>query len=522
MLAILVGAGETWCVQGKSDPNLELLDAGALCRHLVPDGSMHAFLADHRGELFPDEMFEDLFPSNRGRPSVPADVIATALILQKLEGLSDRDAAKAVRTDLAWKVACGLPITDEGFHYSVLTYWRQRLAGSTQPHRVADAVRRVIDETGVLQGRRRRALDSTLLDDAVATQDTVTQLISAIRRVRRLIPPAAAVVVSGHDYESAGKPGCAWDDPVAKQALITALVNDALAIIDALVGVDLTAEQADAVGLLALVAGQDVEPGDEDGTWRIAQRVAPDRVISTVDPESRHMHKSVSSYRDGFKAHVAVEPETGLITGCDLTPANAADGPAGVALLEGEEPGLQVLADSAYGSAQTRSDLDDAGHEQAIKPIPHKRNPRLGDDQFNRDDFIVDHDAGTVTCPAQQTAHITATGSVTFGARCRGCPLRSRCTSSKDGKALLIRPGDRHLVAARRAWTDGAFTDDYRQHRPMVERSISWLVANGNRRVSYRGIAKNQAGLRLRVAAINLRRLINLGLHHTANGWALA
>jgi IS5 family transposase len=522
VLAFWVPAGETCRVQGKSETRAELLDAGALCRHLVPDGSMHAFLADHRSELFPDELFEDLFPSRRGRPSVPGDVMATALILQKLEGLSDRDAARAVRTDLAWKVACGLPVTDEGFHYSVLTYWRQRLAASTEPHRVADAVRRVIDETGVLQGKRRRALDSTLLDDAVATQDTVTQLISAIRRVRRLIPEAAVVVVSGHDYAAAGKPVCAWDDPVAKQALITGLVNDALAIIDALEGVDLTAEQADAVGLLALVAGQDVEPGDTDGTWRIAQRVAPDRVISTVDPESRHMHKSVSSYRDGFKAHVAVEPETGLITACDLTPANAPDGPTGVALLDGEAPGLQVLADSAYGSAQTRSNLDAAGHDQAIKPMPLRRNKRLGDDQFTRDDFIVDHDAGTVTCPGQHTLTIQPAGAINFGIRCRTCPLRSRCTSSAKGRSVNVVPGDQHLVAARAAWTNGDFADDYRQHRPMVERSISWLVAKGNRRVRYRGITKNTAGLQLRVAAINLRRLLNLGLHHNGTGWALA
>ena len=135
------------------------------------------------------------------------------------------------------------------------------------------------------------------------------------------------------------------------------LVNDARAIIAALDGVCLTTIQADAVGLLALVAGQDVEPGDGDGTWRIAQRVAPDRVISTVDPESRHMHKSVSAYRDGYKAHIAVEPETGLITAGALTPANTGDGPTGVALLAGEAPGLQVLADSAYGSGEVRAAL---------------------------------------------------------------------------------------------------------------------------------------------------------------------
>ena len=185
------------------------------------------------GGLFPDEMFADLFPSGRGRPSVPGDVIATVMVLQSLEGLSDRDAAEALRTDIAWKVAAGLALDDEGIHYSVLTYWRTRLRQSERPERIFDAVREVVDATGVLKGKTRRALDSTLLDDAVATQDTVTQLVSAIRRVRRLVPEAAAVVVAAHDYDASGKPVCAWDDPDAKAALISGLVNDALAIIDA-------------------------------------------------------------------------------------------------------------------------------------------------------------------------------------------------------------------------------------------------------------------------------------------------
>ena len=195
---------------------------------------------------------------------------------------------------------------------------------------------------------------------------------------------------------------CAWDDPDAKAALVSGLVNDARAIIDALDGVALDDQQADAVGLLALVAGQDVEPGDQDGSWRIAQRVAPDRVISTVDPDSRHMHKSVSSYRDGYKAHVAVEPETGLITATALTPANAGDGPTDIELISGEEPGLQVLADSAYGSSPVRAALAADEHTAAIKAIPLRTNPKLGADQFNRDDFTIDHLARTPTCPNGQ------------------------------------------------------------------------------------------------------------------------
>lgn len=521
VLAFSSGIEKNWGVQGRSDPNAELLDAAALCRHLVAEDSVHAFLADHRRDLFPDDLFADLFPSGRGRPSVPADVVATVMVLQALEGLSDRDAAMALRTNIAWKVAAGLALDDAGIHYSVLTYWRSRLRTSDAPERIFDAVRSVIDATGVLAGKHRRAVDSTLLDDAVATQDTVTQLVSAIRRVRRLVPPAAAVTVAAHDYDASGKPVCAWDDPDAKAALLSGLVNDARAIINALDGVELDDVQADAVGLLALVAGQDVEPGDEDGTWRIARRVAADRVISTVDPESRHMHKSVSSYRDGYKAHLAVEPETGLITATALTPANAGDGPTGVELLAGEEPGLQVLADSAYGSGHVRAALDAAGHTAAIKAIPMQRNARLGPDQFHRDDFAVDHAAGTVTCPGGHTVTITATNNAVFGTRCQRCPLRSRCTTAVDGRTMHIHPHDAELVAARQAWSNGDFADDYRRWRPMVERSIAWLVAKGNRRVRYRGVQRNQHGLTTRVAALNLRRLVNLGLDHHHGTWQL-
>jgi IS5 family transposase len=506
-------------MQGLNNPNRELLDAGAFCRQLVDEGSVYAFLADHRTDVFPDDMFEDLFPSRRGRPSVPAGVMASAMILKELEGLSDRQAADALRCDIRWKVACGLALDDGGVHYTVFTYWRQRLAKSEAPDRITDAVRTVVDATGVLSGKKRRALDSTLLDDAVATQDTVTQLVSQIRRVRRLIPQAAAVPMAAHDYDASGKPVCAWDDPDAKTALVSGLVNDALAVLDAVSVVELDDAAADAVGLLALVAGQDVEPGDEDGTWRIFDGTAKDRVISTVDPEARHMHKSRSSYRDGYKAHIAVEPETGIITASTLTPANTPDGPIGIDLLDGEEPGLQVLADSAYGSGATRAALRKAKHTQAIKPIPLAR-PKI-DSGYTRDDFTVDHDQRTVTCPQGHTVNITAQGAATFGTRCRQCPLRQRCTTSKTGRNLKISDHDDELVAARQAWRDKTFMDDYRQYRPMVERSIAWIVTNGHRRIRYRGVEANRAQLALRVAAINLRRLVNLGLNHNAGAWAI-
>lgn len=109
-------------MQGSSVLDPGLLDAAALCGHLVPAGSVYAFLAEHRKQVFPDEAFADLFPSGRGRPSVPADVVASVMVLKELEGLSDRQAGAALERDIAWKVACGLPLDAAAFDPSVLVY----------------------------------------------------------------------------------------------------------------------------------------------------------------------------------------------------------------------------------------------------------------------------------------------------------------------------------------------------------------------------------------------------------------
>ncbi|HET8990382.1 MAG TPA: IS1182 family transposase [Acidimicrobiales bacterium] len=501
-------------MQGVSDPNRELMDAAALCRQLVPEGSVAAFLADHRHELFPDEMFEDLFPSRRGRPSIPGDVVASVLVLQSLEGLSDREAARALADRISWKVACGLALTDEAFDFTVLTYWRSRLRQSDAPERVFEAVRAVVEATGVLKGKTRRALDSTLLDDAVATQDTVTQIVAQLRRVRTTVPGCAEIPRRVPD-DGRAKPVLDWGDEAARASLVHDLVTDALAVLDALEGAPLEKAEREALGLLALVAGQDVEL--EDGRWRVAQRVAKDRVISVVDPESRHMHKSRSLYRDGYKAHLAVEPETGLVTAAALTPATASDATVGVGLLEGEGP-LSVYADAAYGSGEALAALGEDGHTIRVKP-PHLARAVAGG--FTRDDFTIDEVAGTVTCPAGHVVALSATRSASFRGLCADCPLRSRCTIAARGRKIQLTPHDAELVANRARFADEGVVSDYRKWRPLVERSISWLVRGPSRRVRYRGVERNQLGLSLRVSAINLRRLVNLGLDHDGTTWVL-
>src|SRR5665213_145464 len=414
-------------MQGTAETNRQMLDAQVFCRSLVGEGTVYAFLADHRDELFRDEDFADLFPSGKGRPSIPAVLICCVMVLQALEGLSDRDAIRALRTRIDWKVACGLSLDDEGFDFTNLTYWRTRLRKSARPNRIFDAVREVVAATGVLSGKHRRALDSTILDDAVATQDTVTQLISAIRKVRHAVPEAGAVPLSTASDEG-GKPIIEWSDKVARNALITGLVNDAEAVL-AVAQHSASSEVAtEAIGLLALIAGQDVEPGEEPGTWKIAHKVAKDRVISTVDVEARHGHKSTAVRKDGFKAHLGIEPDTGIVTAVKVTPANAPDGPVGVELMEDEEDGLEVLADSAYGSGTTRAGLHEHHHHLVIKPFPSR--PRFAGG-FMRDDFVVDHGTRSVTCPAGHIAHLSKGGVATFAPHCVICPLKARCTKAK-------------------------------------------------------------------------------------------
>jgi hypothetical protein len=547
-------------VQGIERTDRELLDAAALVGHLVPEGGMFAFLAAHRRNLFPDRDFTDLFPSGRGRRSLPGSVAASILTLQTLLDLSDAETAEAARCDLRWKVACGMALDDKGFHPSTLTYWRRRLAASTRPHRINDAVRQVIEATGILRGRRRRAVDSTILADAVATQDTITQLIAAIRRVARVVPGAAeqiAQVCIGHDYTQPGKPSIDWDDPAAKDALVSALVNDANALVAALVAANLDEPAQQAVALLALVAGQDVEPAEDsdgtDGRWRIARKVAEDRVISTVDPDARHTRKSPEARRDGYRAHAVAEPDTGIITDEELTKAAGTDNsdPAvGERFLaadiadsndsnDSNDDGIddhsaaehggdqdaparrEWYGDSAYGTGDLRGAIHDAGHEAVIKPKPLQSPVEGG---FTVDDFTVDEDDQTVTCPAGNTRPISATRIATFGALCRDCPLRARCTTSKTGRKIVLHERDDLLRQARRGWTTNPeLRKRYRRHRPNIERVIAQIASRGGRRLKlrYRGTANNNAWLKRRTAALNLRNLINRGLNYT-NGWALA
>jgi Transposase DDE domain/Transposase domain (DUF772) len=518
--------GRAQVQQGFQDPRDILGDR-------LREGSLYRLLADHGQVMFPDSYFADLYTgSARGRPTVPARVMATVMLLQSFEGLSDREACDRLEVDLRWQAAAGLPVGAAAFHPTALVGMRNRLRASARPRRLLEDTKLVAKATGAMRNRAR-VLDSTPVFDAVATQDTVTQLRAAIRKVLATLEQAAsplagqmrAALRRDDDYGSPGKPPCDWDDRAAREALVDELVNDALAALGALDGQQLPLPAAEAAELLALVAGQDVEQGD-DGVFRIARKTARDRVISTVDPAARHGHKSRNRRFDGYKAHLSVDPDSELIDEVAATPANAPDRDAAAGLLGehtscGDKP--EVVGDAAYGDAATRAGLAEQGFTVVAK-CPPARNAKS---RFPKDRFTVDLDTRTVTCPAGQTAAITPAarggGRASFRPWCATCPLRAACTASRRGRTITIHPHEAVLQRARAEQRDPAWQQRYRAHRPTVERKISHFTrrAWGGRNARTRGLARITTDLVTRAGALNWARLAILGLHHSQTGWAL-
>ena len=288
----------------------------SFCEGRVAADSIYGLLHRECFSLFPDEMFADVF-CDVGRRSVPPMIVAVVMVLQRIEGCSDREAVERFTYDVRWKYAAGgLGFGYPGFVHTVLVDMRARLAASARPDRVFEVVLQTAKSAGLVG--RRRVLDSTALYDAVATMDTVTLVRSAIRGLLAvsgadLQGELRGLLCRDDDYRAAGKPVCDYDDPAEREALIDALAKDARALLGALDGRELCAPVAQAAALLAAVVGQDLEQGD-GGVFRIARRVAKDRIISTVDPQARHGHKSAARGFDGYKGHVAVDPDSELIT----------------------------------------------------------------------------------------------------------------------------------------------------------------------------------------------------------------
>jgi len=319
-------------------------DVGRFCAEALPERSICAFLARERDRLFPDEAFADLFDEKKGRRSVPPSVVATVMVPERLEGLSDREAVERYSFGARWRYAAGVGGYDgtgwATFAHTVLVDMRERLRNSANPDRIFVAALGAAREAGL--AGKKRALDSTPLDDAVATMDTVTLIRSAIRGLLKVADAGLedelrSSTKSGDDYASSSKPQIEWDDEAARDGLVDSRAEDADACRAVVDGRALAGKVEAAPRLLVTVVGRDVE-GDDSGAFRITRKVATDRVISTVDPCARGGHRTQVRSVDGYKGHVAMDPDSEIITDTAVTPGDAAVAEELISDLLGDDP----------------------------------------------------------------------------------------------------------------------------------------------------------------------------------------
>jgi hypothetical protein len=573
---------------GRADHQGDLFDEVArFCEGSLPENSIYRFLARERDRLFPDELFADLF-SDQGRRSVPPSVVAAVMVLQRLGGLSDREAVDRYAFDARWRYAAGVGGYGGGgwasFAHTVLVDMRARLRASQRPDRIFEVGLEAAHAAGLVG--RRRVLDSTPLYDAVATMDTITLIRSAVRGLlgaaeAELADRLRAVLSSGDDYACTGKPQIDWDDRAARERLIDSRARDGYALLALLDGGELDEPVEQAGRLLATVLGQDLDVGGDTGgggVFRIARRVAKDRVISTVDPDTRHGHKTSARGFDGYKGHAALDPDSEIITATTVTPGNLGD--AAVAedlitdLLEdnpdraepemtqpqpqpapepeaepapepeaeaGAEPEAEagaagssadaradparpcVYGDAAYGTGEFHERLTEAGIDSRCKT----QAPTAAGGMFSKDQFDIDLGAQTATCPAGTTVPIRPAraggGTAHFGDACLTCPLRAQCSTAAEGRTVSVGPHEQALTDARARQADPAWLADYRATRPKVERKLGHLMRrrHGGRRARVRGTTRVDADFRLLAGAVNLARLAVLGLRGTTQGWAV-
>jgi Transposase DDE domain/Transposase domain (DUF772) len=500
-----------------------LSSTAGFCEGRLAPNSIYAVLHRECRALFPDGMFGDLFAED-GRRSVPPMIVAVVMVLQRLEGLSDREAVERFAFDVRWKYAAGgLDFDHPGFVHTVLVDMRARLAASARPNRIFERTVEVAAQAGLVG--RRRVLDSAPVYDAVATQDTITLIRSAVRGLLRaadhvLRAELRAVISSGDAYTSTAKPVIDWTDAAEREALIDSRARDGYALLAVLEG-----------RVLATVLGQDLEQDEDQDVFRIARKVARDRVISTVDPEARHGHKTVRRSFDGYKGHVAEDPDSEVITATAVTAGNVGDAKPAVELLADilhsptQDEQVEVYGDAAYGTGPLLAELAEVGVEAMVKV--QAANAPGG--RFSKDAFTVDLEAGQVTCPNQVTAPIRPKpdggGAASFSNACASCPLAALCTTARNGRVITISPHEKHLAQGRARSADPAWLAAYRATRPKIERKIAHLMRrrHGGRRARVRGRAKVAADFSLLAAAVNLARLGVLGIMSTGRGnWAIS
>ena len=508
----------------------------------VGKDTFYGLLASLRGQLFRDSDFAEFYCADNGRDSVPPSLLATALLLQNHDKVSDAEAKARADFDIRWKVALGIEIEERPFAKSTLQVFRAQLILHGKVREVFESSLRLARESGYLKKRSMRvALDTTFILGRGAVKDTHNLLADGIVKLMRALVDLEQTSVKewakaqgyGRYTGSSikGEAGIDWSDRKARETLLAAIVADADRLLELSrqaqgtlpEGSDERQEIVAAAELLGQCSGvllQDVERKSCDGGASLKDGVSKDRMMSVHDPEMRHGHKSSSKRFDGHKAAIVVDTGTQLITALEVLPGNAPDNLGALELVEQSEANTGVpmegaLADAAYGDGDTRQGFADAGRA-LIARVPGRPNRK----HFPKEDFRIDLEAGACTCPAGQvTGTIVPVGKRTDrtgrvhqmrafqfdGAVCGVCPLRPRCIAAKGrkGRRVQLHPQEALLQEARALQQSEAFAG-YRQRRVVVEHRLARLVQLGIRQARYFGRVKTRFQLYLAATVANL------------------
>jgi hypothetical protein len=532
---------------GKRSAQRGMFEADHLYLDFVGRDSFYGFLATERGNLFRDEDFGRLYCPDNGRNSVPPSLLATALLLQAHDRVSDEEAKARADFDTRWKVALGIQIDQRLFAKSTLQLFRAQLILHDQMRAVFQRSLEFARDSGYLQGRKMKVvLDTTPILGRGAVKDTYNLLADGIKKLVWALAKKVAWTKPevwarehglGHYYGSSvkGEAEIDWSDENARAKFLKSIVADADRLLEtarqtlAQVRAGSDQEQAivEAAQLLSQLLLQDVErpaggPGSsgEPGDPRLKQGVTRDRIVSVQDPEMRHGHKSATKRFEGFKAAVAVDPDTQLITAVDMLRANAGDSQSALDMVEASEAntGIEVeetIGDCAFGDGTTREIFEQAGRKLVARVAhPHHQG------QFPKEAFTLDLEAGTCTCPAGQVTHTTVPGGTrqdrngrTCSLRafqfdteaCDRCALRPACMRGRPGKGRRVRihAQERLLQDARALQASPQFRE-YREKRQAAEHRIGRLIQLGVRQSRYFGQAKTLFQVMLAATVANL------------------
>jgi hypothetical protein len=522
---------------GERSAQRGLFEADTMFADFVGRRNFYGFLAGQRDELFRDEDFAALYCSNNGRPSVPPSLLATALVLQTYDGVSDDEAKQRADYDLRWKVALGIELDARPFAKSTLQEFRAQLIVHDQTRAIFERSLAVTKRRGVWKKghapherqHMKLALDTTYILGRGAVKDSYNLLADGIVQVLRVLaklgPFELADVaeelgcvryVEGSSLK--GQANVDWTDPHARQRFLAEIVADADQLLELVRGtraglVENSAEDKELVAaaeVLARILAQDIER-DDNGP-RLKHGVAPDRLISVHDPEMRHGRKSSSHRFNGHKAQVGVDTDSQLITAVDVLPGNAPDAEQALEVVEASEAAtgcevVEVLGDCAYGAGSTRAAFAASGRT-VIAKVPEIQNQEF----FAKTAFRIDVEAGTCTCPNEQTTRDLRAakgggGTFVFASEvCAACPLRAQCTRGQGGRTVQLHPQEALLQQARELQASPAF-DEARRQRQVVEHRIARLVQLGIRQARYFGRTKTMFQLCLAAAVANLTLL---------------